>query len=1015
MISPSSSISNLSASTNKKFKSDDTTVSEDNNTNTKVKILNGLNNNVQKSNELNDVTNNSTESNGSNNSNSENNINSLKLSNGGMENSNGVHTKNDILKNEDDSEPMDESVTEIENGENVEKKSANPKIETEEDNDCEMIDETELKPVKIPENNNHILKNETKEEEKFVTALTNGNSDKTEEDKDIIKIEEDLSVIEVQEKPETKNTSIIELSTENNGDCKIDEESTDEYKLNIELKQLNKLVEIDRNNKKENSEEIYRSKRSHLKMVKSKKLKQLQIDLKNEEAKLILLKRLYYSQRITTQPLTAQQQLLKQQQMQHAKNAQLLKNQNALNSNPNGQIPGQPGQQRSVGIMGNKSQPSQLSRAMDNNISTNRNTSQNMLQRGGQSNNTSQNTNTLNNNSNNIAPNNAKLGQNNINSSTNNSQSTNMQRNSLSNVNNSNTNNRGGSGLGNQGPLNNRNLTSGGAASPANRLSTNSPVNTNSKMHPSGGTAGSVPSVQNQNLSTISPSSAFSPKVPEIIQKPVVSQAAVSQLVRKELEKSLAQIEFPKPPIQDIYFLPNTNNSEFLMCLGLEEVAKCVQEHLIHKQLKAEIKESKEKIENSKENDENNVPITKPNKADTIVEITYDYPNFCAQCSTDFSPVWRTDKNGVILCEKCLKNLEKKQIKTEHNARLKQAFLKAVKDKEIFEKQLMEEQKKALEAQRAARAANPPIVNNGTTSHSGQNNMNNNNSNSVNSAQRTNSNNMQNRSVNSNNKDSNANSNRFGSGQNNSSNNMNSRQQQQQHAMQAAQQRRSLQSGQNLGQKPGQGQGANNSSNHGQAGRVNNVNNNMKSNTSHNVNRSMNNSSGNQHGHGQNHPSMQQKKTDQQSSGNNNHQGMNQQRPGNQGQSNQRSRQSTGNNQNQANNQQKNILSRGGVSSGAGGAGTVDPDSAQAQLQAQAAQLQLAAAFANTPALAAFAQQQQQQQQQAAILQRLMASATSQNTGNFNPLQSLAALQSPASQALNYLNMFPNQKQWKNP
>lgn len=213
-------------------------------------------------------------------------------------------------------------------------------------------------------------------------------------------------------------------------------------------------------------------------------------------------------------------------------------------------------------------------------------------------------------------------------------------------------------------------------------------------------TGAASPSIQNSLASgsipsTISPNSAFSPKLPEA--KPVISSQQVSQLVRKELEKSLAQIEFPKPPAQDIYFIPNTNSSDFLYCLGLEEVAKCVQEHLIHKQLKAETKEQKENGETSKEN-----ALT---KADTITEVVYEYPLFCAQCSTDFSPVWRTDKNGVNLCERCLKQLEKKQIKTEHNARLKQAFLKAVKDKEVFEKQLLAEQQKALELQRQQRAA----------------------------------------------------------------------------------------------------------------------------------------------------------------------------------------------------------------------------------------------------------------------------------------------------------------------
>lgn len=137
-----------------------------------------------------------------------------------------------------------------------------------------------------------------------------------------------------------------------------------------------------------------------------------------------------------------------------------------------------------------------------------------------------------------------------------------------------------GSMIANQ-PL--RQLNNSGASSPANRMSTNSPINTaTSKAFPTS------PAVANAAAS-VSPSSAFSPKLPE--KAPVVSQAAVSQLVRKELEKSLAQIEFPKPPPQDIYFLPNTNSPEFLMCLGLEEVAKCVQEHLINKQLKADVKE----------------------------------------------------------------------------------------------------------------------------------------------------------------------------------------------------------------------------------------------------------------------------------------------------------------------------------------------------------------------------------------------------------------------------------------
>ncbi|CAF0902807.1 unnamed protein product [Brachionus calyciflorus] len=195
-----------------------------------------------------------------------------------------------------------------------------------------------------------------------------------------------------------------------------------------------------------------------------------------------------------------------------------------------------------------------------------------------------------------------------------------------------------------------------------------------------------------------SPSSAFSPTVvPTEPKKPnAQTHVLVNQLVRKEFEKSLQQLEFPpKNPnltpsqqqqlFQDIYFLPNANSPDFLMCLGLEEVVRCVQEHLNNKQQYKEQKEKKENLQ--QETDDKDV-----NKIQNQIEIRYEFPYFCAQCSTDWTPVWRTDKNGIVLCEKCLKQLEKKQIKQEHSAKLKQLFIKAQKDKEIFEKQVLSEQ-----------------------------------------------------------------------------------------------------------------------------------------------------------------------------------------------------------------------------------------------------------------------------------------------------------------------------------
>lgn len=123
------------------------------------------------------------------------------------------------------------------------------------------------------------------------------------------------------------------------------ETETEEEELERELKALSKLVELDTNN----NSEMYRSKRTLLKQTKANKLKQLQIDLKNEEAKLILLKRLYYSQRMTQAPLTQQQQLLKQQQL-----AQQQKNMAMKKPGMNGQMQPQQGMNPNrSSIMGN--------------------------------------------------------------------------------------------------------------------------------------------------------------------------------------------------------------------------------------------------------------------------------------------------------------------------------------------------------------------------------------------------------------------------------------------------------------------------------------------------------------------------------------------------------------------------------------------------------------------------------------------------------------------------------------
>ncbi len=275
----------------------------------------------------------------------------------------------------------------------------------------------------------------------------------------------------------------------------------------------------------------------------------------------------------------------------------------------------------------------------------------------------------------------------------------NNNNNSRPNLNNSNLNNSINNNKSiNNSPLPNITNPQSAAVINNNRLNNNnSPINnisTNNSKPLLTGQLSPTPNIINNLNNTTTTTNNNN----DIIKKPQPpSQSLVSQLVRKELEKSLAQIEFPKPPVQDIYFLPNTNNSEFLMCLGLEEVVKCVQEHLANKQLKQEQKQEAKPVATPNTTTESETtpatPATTTTTTNNVIEIKYDYPFYCAQCQIDFTPVWRSDKTGTnVLCEKCLKLLEKKQIKTEHNARLKQAFLKAVKDKEIIEKQLLAEQ-----------------------------------------------------------------------------------------------------------------------------------------------------------------------------------------------------------------------------------------------------------------------------------------------------------------------------------
>lgn len=58
-------------------------------------------------------------------------------------------------------------------------------------------------------------------------------------------------------------------------------------------------------------------------------------------------------------------------------------------------------------------------------------------------------------------------------------------------------------------------------------------------------------------------------------------------------------------------------------------------------------------------------------------------PFVCAQCRTDFTPHWKQEKNGKILCEQCMTSNQKKALKAEHTNRLKNAFVKALQQEQV--------------------------------------------------------------------------------------------------------------------------------------------------------------------------------------------------------------------------------------------------------------------------------------------------------------------------------------------
>lgn len=170
-------------------------------------------------------------------------------------------------------------------------------------------------------------------------------------------------------------------------------------------------------------------------------------------------------------------------------------------------------------------------------------------------------------------------------------------------------------------------------------------------------------------------------------------QAAAKMALRKQLEKTLLQIPPPKPPPAEWSFIPNLNSTEFMTLVGFEKVVDSISE--------------KEQAKKGK-----TVPLTEKSESDNL--------KICGQCNTDFTPCWKArNKDGaaVLMCEKCSTVNVKKELKTEHTARLKAAFLKALKQEQEIEQKMSETTPIAPKPQSSSKSSSHQSSSSSSSSH----------------------------------------------------------------------------------------------------------------------------------------------------------------------------------------------------------------------------------------------------------------------------------------------------------
>nr|XP_046160780.1 transcriptional repressor p66-alpha-like isoform X6 [Oncorhynchus gorbuscha] len=148
-------------------------------------------------------------------------------------------------------------------------------------------------------------------------------------------------------------------------------------------------------------------------------------------------------------------------------------------------------------------------------------------------------------------------------------------------------------------------------------------------------------------------------------ESPAARQAAAKLALRKQLEKTLLEIPPPKPPSPERNFLPSAANNEFIYLMGLEEVVQNLLDTLGR----------------GKKQGQSVAPVT---------PIPME-PHTCAQCKTDFTSCWRSEKSGPVLCDQCMSSNLKKALKAQHTNRLKAAFVKALQQEQEVEQRILQQ------------------------------------------------------------------------------------------------------------------------------------------------------------------------------------------------------------------------------------------------------------------------------------------------------------------------------------